>query len=214
MEAIFTSDNLRFMMEGLWLTVKISLATTVISLIFGSILAVLRNYGNKFFAGIASIYIEIFRNTPLLLWILAIRFMVPIPAVYAAVLSFSLFTSAIIAEIVRGGLNSIPKGQFEAAYSQGFTTLQTLLVIVIPQCFRNIIPTLLSQITTTVKDTSFLAHVAIAEFTWNGRVVMGSLRTSTQIFLLYAFMGLIYFIINFTLSVIVRTMQKRKRQTA
>ncbi len=126
-------------------------------------------------------------------------------------LAFTLFTSAVVAEIVRGGLNSIPKGQFEAAASQGFSLFQTLKMIVLPQALRVSIPALLSQVITVVKDTSLLAAVNIAEFTVNGRIVIAQFSgNAAAMFLVYGFMALIYFAICFTLSICVRRLQHPK----
>ena len=104
-----------------------------------------------------------------------------------AIFACTLFTTAVVAEIVRGGLNGIPKGQFDGAASQGFSFWQTLNYIVLPQTFKSIIPALLSQVITIIKDTSFLKAVDIAEFMRNSTVVMGQLRTPTQIITLYGF---------------------------
>lgn len=206
---IFTVDNMRFLFNGLLTTFTIALATIVISILFGTVLALARNYSKGLPLMLSTFYIEMFRNTPLLLWILAIRFLVPIPPVYSGITSFSLFTSAIMAEIIRGGLNSINKGQFEGAYSQGFTFVQTVVFIILPQCFKNIVPSMLSQIITIIKDTSFLWVVGIEEFTGKGMILMGNLGTTTQIFTLYGFMALLYFGINFALSSIVRSKQHK-----
>jgi putative glutamine transport system permease protein len=214
LSSIFTKDNVLFLLTGLRTTVVIAAVSILFALFFGTILALVRNYNRGFWGKLASVYIEAFRNTPLILWILAIRFLVPIPAFYSGILSMSIFTSAIIAEIVRGGLNSIHKGQFEAAYSQGFGFFQTLWFIIIPQCFQNIVPSLLSQMVTTVKDTSFLWAVAIEDFTGKGMILMGRFASSTQVFTLFAFMAGIYFIINFTLSSIVRRQQNGKKQNS
>lgn len=214
LSSIFTKDNVLFLLAGLRTTIVIAASTILIALFFGTILALVRNYNRGVFRVLASVYIETFRNTPLILWILAIRFLVPIPAFYSGILSMSVFTSAIIAEVVRGGLNSVNKGQFEAAYSQGFGFFQTLRFIIIPQCFKNIVPSLLSQIITTIKDTSFLWAVAIEDFTGKGMILMGRFASSTQVFILFAFMAGIYFIINFTLSSIVRRQQSEKKQSS
>ena len=204
LQSIFTADNVRFLLSGLQTTLLIAVITVTLSLFFGTILGLVRNY-NKGIAGrLAAVYIETFRNTPLILWILAIRFLVPIPAFYSGILSLTIFTSAIMAEIVRGGLNAVQKGQFEAAYSQGFGFFQTLTLIVIPQCFKNIVPSLLSQVITVVKDTSFLWAVAIEDFTGKGMILMGRFASSQQVFTLFACMAAVYFMINFTLSGIVR----------
>lgn len=212
MSDLFSQANLLSLFEGLRLTLFISLVSIFLSLFFGTILAVLKNYRVPVFGRIAAVYIDIFRNTPLLLWILAIRFLVPIPAVRSGILSMTLFTTAMMAEIVRGGLNSVDGGTVEAAQSQGFTTLQTLLYIVLPQTFRNIVPALLSQIITLIKDSSYLWAVAIEEFSGKAFILMGKYTTLPQIFSLFGLVALTYFVINFTISIFVR--KKENKRTA
>lgn len=205
--AVFTLVNLKFIGMGLWMTVSISAISIALSLIFGTVLAVLRMYNKGILGKLSIVYIEIFRNTPSLLWILAIRFLVPLPAYSGAILAFTLFTTAMMAEIIRGGLNSIDKGQFEGAASQGFTLLQTLMYIVLPQCFRNVVPALLSQVIAVVKDSSYLWAVAIEELTGRANILMSRYSETSQIFALFAAVAATYFIVNFILSVIVRKQQ-------
>ncbi|MDR2134957.1 MAG: ABC transporter permease subunit, partial [Treponema sp.] len=131
---LFSPANVRYMLFGLRTTIIISLVTVFASIVFGSILALCRNYERRIFGRISSVYIEIFRSTPLLLWILICIFMLPFGnALIRGTLGLTLYTSSVIAEIVRGGLNSVDRGQFEAARSQGFSFIQTLWYIVLPQ---------------------------------------------------------------------------------
>ena len=204
---ILTSSNISFLLNGLKVTLIIALATTLISIFVGTILGVLKTYYRGVLSKFATIYIEIFRNTPLILWILVCRFMIPIKPIYSGVLSMSLFTTAVMAEIIRGGLNSVNQGQYEAGISQGFKKSQVLIYILLPQAFKNMVPAILSQVISTIKDTSFLWIVGIEEFTGKGMILMGSFATSKQVFQLYALLALVYFIINFTLAYFV----KRKR---
>jgi putative glutamine transport system permease protein len=214
---IFTRNNIIFMLEGLRTTLLLSVCTVLASIILGTVLALCRNYEKHIFGKVASIYIEIFRSTPLLLWILICIFMLPVGTyMIRGGIGLALYTSSIIAEIVRGGLNSIAKGQFEASRSQGFNFAQTLWYIVLPQCFKRIVPSLMSQIITTIKDTSFFAQFAIAEFFFNSKNLMGSLSqkavvSTAHIFVLYSFIALVYFIINFSLSCIVRKLAGNKQ---
>ena len=207
MSNVFNQANLMFLLQGIKLTLTIALVSIILSMVFGTILAVLKNFSKGLLGKIATIYIEIFRNTPLLLWILSIRFLVPIPPMYSGILSFTLFTSAIMAEIFRGGMNSISNGQYEAAYAQGFSKFETLRYIILPQSFRRCIPTFLSQAVTVIKDTSFLWAVGIEEFTGKGMILMGSFVSSSQIFLLFGAIAGTYFIINFAISSGVRTIR-------
>ena len=202
---LFTPVNISYVLGGLGITLAVSVVTVLISIVFGTILGLLRNYERRVLGKIAAVYIEIFRNTPLLLWIMICFVMLSggTPIIRGA-LGLTLYTSAVIAEIVRGGLNSIPQGQFEAAASQGFGFIQTLRYIIIPRC-----------LTTTIKDTSFLCQVAIAEFLYRSKFILSMLPTSgvvvssAHVMVLYATVSLVYFIINFALSCVVRSMQKR-----
>jgi putative glutamine transport system permease protein len=214
---IFTADNIRYILAGLRVTLIISIATVLVSILWGSILALCRNYEKRFLGRLASFYIEVFRSTPLLLWILICIFMLPLGNyLIRGALGLTLYTSSIIAEIVRGGLNSIDKGQFEAARSQGFNFFQTLWYIVLPQCFMRIVPSLMSQIITTIKDTSFFAQFAIAEFFFNSKNLMGIISKNTvvssaHVFVLYCFIALVYFAVNFSLSCLVRKLAKTEQ---
>lgn len=209
-ERVFSPENLNFLMNGLKLTMLISISVIIASIIFGTILGLLRQYHIAVLSKLASFYIEVFRNTPLLLWMLGCAFLIPGSTVTIKG-SFALFlyTSAVIAEIVRGGLNTIEKGQFEAAFSQGFSFPQTLVYIVLPQAFKRIVPSLLSQVITTIKDTSFLAGLGIMELTRSGQVILGRATQTSEVFLLYGFLGLTYFVVCFALSLLVRYWHKK-----
>lgn len=241
LKMITNGSVLLYILKGLGFTVAIAFFAVVLGIVIGTVLALVRNYCNRgwtrIFKYISIAYIEVFRNTPLMLWIfIGLVFFpsVELPSKFTQLFQLSrtemavlikgiialvLFTSSVIAEIVRGGLNSIPKGQFEAAYSQGFNLPQTLLFIIIPQTFRNIVPTLLSQVITTVKDTSYIANIAIAELM--GRTFQliqvspkytgFSTQNVSDVFVLCGLACVLYFAVNFTLSCVVRRMQKPKK---
>ena len=235
---ITTPAVLQYILKGLAFTLVIAIIAVVLGLIIGSVLAMVRNYCNswktRIFKWLAVAYIEIFRNTPLLLWIFICVVFCPCPSflqhkmfgltsvevklLFKASVALILFTSSVIAEIVRGGLNSVASGQFEAGHAQGFNTVQVMWYIVLPQAYRNIIPTLLSQVITTIKDSSYLANVAVIELMARVRQIMNAaynyngLGTTnvSDVFILFGFAALIYFIINFSLSCTVRAIQKKK----
>lgn len=211
---IFTGANFSFMMKGLLLTIVIAFCTIMLSLFFGTIMAMIRHFctgKRSILSWLAGAYIEFFRCTPNILWILWIRFTMQGDPTVKAIFACTLFTTAVVAEIVRGGLNGIPKGQFESAASQGFSFWQTMFYIVLPQTYKSIIPAMLSQVITIIKDTSFLKVVDIAEFMRNSSVVMGQLRSPAQIITMYGFIALTYFVICFSLSCAVRYYQKKVR---
>lgn len=233
-----------YLIKGIAFTLVISVIAVIVGILLGSILALIRNYcyapkAHLFkrmmatlLRWLATVYIELFRNTPLLLWIFICLVFFPCPGffkhkmfglssaeiklLFKGTVALVLFTSSIIAEIIRGGLNSVDEGQIEAGKSQGFHMVQIMIYIVLPQAFRNIIPTLLSQVITTIKDSSYLANVAVIEFmarvkkllssayNYNGT---GTINVS-DVFVLFGFAALVYFIINFSLSCVVRRMRR------
>lgn len=229
---------LSYIWKGAAFTLLIAVLAVVIGILFGSVLALVRNYCSsprtRILKWLATIYIEIFRNTPLLLWIFICLVFCPCPAIFnrkllgltsvetkllfKAAVALILFTSSVIAEIVRGGLNSVAHGQFEAGHAQGFHTVQIMAYIVLPQAYKSIVPTLLSQVITTIKDSSYLANVATIELMARTKKLLSSAHlyngTGTvnvsDVFVLFGYACLIYFIINFTLSCVVRRMQKKK----
>lgn len=209
---VFTASNVAFMLQGLLNTIVISAASIVLSIAFGTLLALAKSYCRgrwSWLRWLVTAYIELFRCTPNLLWILIFRFTVQGDNVLVSILTFTVFTSAVMAEIVRGGLNALPKGQFEAAQSQGFGFVDTMRLIVLPQAFKMIVPALFSQCTTVIKDTSYLRGIDVHEFMRNSAVVMGQASTLPQILLLYGFVLLTYFVLNFAISLAVRAYQRR-----
>ena len=212
---VLTTNNLLFILKGLLLTLQISFISIVLSTIFGTILAVMRNGKNKLLKLIASIYIEFVRNVPNLLWIFTIFLVFQIKSTPAGIISFTVFTSAALAEIIRGGLNAIDPGQTEAGLSQGFTQFQILRFIILPQAIRKMLPAIISQFVTVIKDTSLLYSViALQELFGSAQILMGRYFEAEQVFALYLLVAAIYFLINFAISSFSRKLSQRWAQAA
>ena len=212
---VLTANNLLFILKGLWLTLQISFISIVLSTIFGTILAVMRNGKNKLLKLIASIYIEFVRNVPNLLWIFTIFLVFQIKSTPAGIISVTVFTSAALAEIIRGGLNAIDSGQTEAGLSQGFTQFQILRYIILPQAIRKMLPAIISQFVTVIKDTSLLYSViALQELFGSAQILMGRYFEAEQVFALYLLVAAIYFLINFAISSFSRKLSQHWAQAA
>ncbi|XJS11608.1 amino acid ABC transporter permease [Aerococcaceae bacterium WGS1372] len=211
---VFTLNNMLFLFDGMKLTLFISAVSIILSTVFGTILAILRNREKGLLKWLATIYIEIVRNVPNILWIFVIFLIFKLKSVDAGIASFTIFTTAALAEIIRGGLKSVDKGEIEAAASQGLVSSQIMWHIILPQAYRNMLPAILSQFVTVIKDTSFLWSVlALQELLGKANILMGRYSTTTQVFILYALLATIYFIINFSISMYARRMQKRWNQS-
>ncbi|MET3557801.1 putative glutamine transport system permease protein [Streptococcus rupicaprae] len=207
---VLTPTNLAFLLKGLWLTLKLSFIIIILSTVIGTVLAVMRNSKTKVFKWIASIYIEFVRNVPNLLWIFTIFLVLQLKSTQAGITSFTVFTSAALAEIIRGGLNAIDHGQTEAGLSQGFTQLQILQYIVLPQALRKMLPAMISQFVTVIKDTSLLYSViALQELFGASQILMGRNFETTAVFTLYITIAVIYFVINFSISSFSRFLSRR-----
>ncbi|AUO81783.1 Glutamine ABC transporter permease [Streptococcus agalactiae] len=208
MSSVLTLTNILFLLQGFGLTLYISFISILLSMFFGTLLAIMRNSKNPIWKLIASIYIEFVRNVPNLLWIFIIFLVFQMKSVSAGITSFTIFTSAALAEIIRGGLNGVDKGQTEAGLSQGFTYLQVFIIIIFPQAFRKMLPAIISQFVTVIKDTSLLYSViAIQEIFGKSQILMGRYFEAGQVFTLYAIITAVYFITNFIISSFSRNFQ-------
>ena len=213
--SVLTPTNISFILQGLGLTLYISLLSIILSTLIGTILAVMRNGKNPILRWISSIYIEFVRNVPNLLWIFIIFLIFQMKSTSAGITAFTVFTSAALAEIIRGGLNGVDNGQTEAGLSQGMTNFQIFIYIVFPQAFRKMLPAIISQFVTVIKDTSLLYSViAIQELFGKSQILMGRYFEADQVFTLYALIAVIYFVINFMISTISRRLSKKWEKAA
>ena len=212
MKSVLTADNLTYMLGGMKLTLEIAVCASVIAILLGTILALAKTYckGKTSFLNIlATVYVEIFRCTPQLLWILMFRFFVKGGGFNLGVVSLSVVSAPYVCEIVRGGLNNISKGQFEAGYSQGHSFFKILRFIVLPQAFRAVIPSMMSQIVSIIKSTSLLASINIFEYLFTCNTVMVNSTSLSGIFTVYAMEAAGYFIVCYLLVILVNAASKR-----
>jgi putative glutamine transport system permease protein len=205
-QKVFTIKILSFLGQGLLNTLYIAAATIVLSFVFGTILGLLRQSKMPVFSQIAAGYVETVRNIPLTLFIISMRFMTRLPPLESGIAAMSVFTSAIVAEIVRGGLNSVGKGQWKAAYSQGFGWVGSLWYVIVPQAVRRIRSPLVSQFVTTIKDTSFCAVVGTYELSFTSKIAAAhrSMVTAEDIIVIYMTVTVMYYLVNLVFATIAR----------
>lgn len=203
--------NIGFLFQGLGTTVYVTLLVVLISLVVGFLFALAYLYGPKVLSNAIKVYIEIFRNTPMLLWIMVIRFLLPFPLVVSGVFSMSLVTISGIAEDFRSGINMIAKGQWEAAESQGLSKAQTLRFVILPQVIKKLLPILLTEVVTVLKQSSFLWAIGIQDLTGKGMILVGRMSDVTEICLTYGILALMYYVLN---DSIIRIAGKLKKKQA
>ena len=213
-------------MDSLWtgfaLTLKVVLAGLALSLVLGTILGVFSTTRSRVLRGISRVYVEFFQNTPLpvqvffmymagpklLQAILGTADPVRTSAFALGTLGVGLYHAAYVSEVIRTGIESVPRGQFEAALSQGFSRLQSYVYIVLPQTFKVILPPLCNQALNLVKNTSVLALIAGGDLMYNADIFV-----STYGYLQgYIMACVLYFIICFPLAILVQWLEARSKK--
>ncbi|MFD1174744.1 amino acid ABC transporter permease [Paenibacillus puldeungensis] len=209
----YSAENLKFLLDGLYVTLIVAFAAIVLSFVFGCIIGVIRYMKIPVLSPIMLVVVDLIRNLPLLLIIFFMRFALPeigikMDLMTASIVGLTIFEAAMIAEIVRGGLTSIDRGQVEAARSSGLGAVQTLWHIVLPQGLRRMVPPLVSQFISLLKDTSLAVVISLPELMHNAGIIIGHGYTYTIPTLLLV--ALIYFIVNFLLSQLSRRFEARR----
>ncbi|MDT3427802.1 putative glutamine transport system permease protein [Paenibacillus forsythiae] len=208
----YSAENLKFLMEGLYITLFVAFVAIILSFLLGCILGVTRYTNIPVLSQISFVFVEIIRNLPLLLLIFFMRFALPevgikLGPVAAAITALTIFEGAMISEIVRAGLASVDKGQIEAARSSGLTSVQTLWHIVLPQGLRRMVPPLVSQFISLLKDTSLGVVISLAELMHNAGIIIGHGFNYTIPTLLLV--ALIYFTVNYLLSLLSKRLEAK-----
>lgn len=206
----YSPDHIMFLLKGFWVTIKIAGISIVLSFFLGSILGIIRYAKIPVLAQISAFFVEIIRNLPLLLIIFFVYFALPeigikLGITWSAIIALTIFESAMLAEIIRSGLNSVHKGQMEAGRSSGLSYVQTLWHIILPQGLRSMVPPIVSQFISLLKDTSLAVVIALPDLMHNAQVINAqSINFIIPIFILTA---LIYFVVNYALSLVARRLE-------
>ena len=211
------------LLSGVGNTLLISLTSTVIGLAVGLLTGVVRTAPlsknpilralHKLLNGIIAVYVEIFRGTPMMVQSMVIYWGYAfatggktLPLIPSGILIVSINTGAYMAEIVRGGIISIDKGQFEGAMSIGMTHKQTMWRVIIPQVMRNILPSVSNEFVINIKDTSVLNVIGVTELYYFAGVIK---RQNFQTFQTYLVICVIYFILTFSITRLLRYIEKK-----
>lgn len=191
------------LMAGLKMTIILTVVSIAIALVLGIGFGLLRVSRSIWLRAIGTTYVDIFRGTPLLVQAFFIYFGIPaalgfrMTALTAGIITLSLNAGAYMTEIVRGGIQSVDKGQMEAARSLGIGYLPTMRKVILPQAIRTMIPSYVNQFVITLKDTSILSVIGIAELTQTGRLIIAR---NYQSFYMWLIVGIIYFIVIMALT--------------
>jgi His/Glu/Gln/Arg/opine family amino acid ABC transporter permease subunit len=235
-EWLVTGSNLRFLLEGFSINLQIAAVAMVLSLALGLALALLRISKVRLISVPAGIWIDVWRNLPVMLVILYVWVVLPtawagtyedlVPGfasealqsglVLAGVIGLVLYNSAVLAEIMRSGIQSLDRGQSEAAYSMGLNYLQAMRRVILPQGLRRMVPATVSQLITLNKDTTLVSIIAIQEAVRHGRILTTSGvffgEVQAPVLQVFITIGLMFIAVNLLLSRLSRRLEIRERK--
>jgi His/Glu/Gln/Arg/opine family amino acid ABC transporter permease subunit len=197
--------------QGAIATLWISFFSLLLALVVGLLIGLMRIAHSKVISSIAKFYVDLIRGTPVLIQIFAIYFGLPffgvrLPAQLAGVLALGLNSGAYIAEMIRGSLEAVEKGQMEAARSLGMSNSQAMRRIILPQTFRVVIPPITGEYNSLVKGSSLLAVISIGELTRVGQRIIGLTFRPVEAWVPVA---AIYFLINFIITSLTNELERR-----
>ena len=219
--SFLTSDVVKSnILPGLYYSLQLTLVTMVCGIVLGTLVALMRLSSIKAFQRFATVYVDALRSIPLLMVILWFYLLIPsgfYAAIagnfglshrpeFSAVITFTIFEAAYYSEIMRAGIQSVPRGQVYAGYAVGMNYRQTMQLIVLPQAFRNMLPVLLTQTIVLFQDTSLVYAIGAYDLLKGFEVAGKNFNRPVEMYLLAA---VVYFVICFSLSMIVRRLQKK-----
>ncbi|MCI6271277.1 MAG: amino acid ABC transporter permease [Lactobacillus delbrueckii] len=208
--------NLRFLLQGFWVTIEVSVISIILSFVIGLALGLIRftriDVKTTRISKVVGVIIDIIRNLPLLLIIFFSYFGLPVmgirvDAFQASVIAMVVFESAMIAEVVRSGIMAVDPGQMEGARSNGMTYMQAMTHVVLPQALTKMIPALLSQFVSLIKDTSLATIIVLPELLYHAEIIYN--QNTNYMIPMYLAVAVMYFIICFALSSFANYLSKR-----
>ena len=216
----FIDDNRwRYITDGLKITLLVTVFAVLIGVVLGFLIAIVRTTHDKtgklkILNAIRKVYLTVIRGTPVVVQLMIIYFIifgsVDISKVVVAIVAFGINSGAYVAEIFRSGIMSIDNGQFEAGRSLGFNYAQTMMYIVMPQAFKNVLPTLCNEFISLLKETSVSGYIALQDLTKGGDIIRS--RTYDAFMPLIA-VALIYLAMVMIFTKLVSLLERRLRNS-
>ena len=210
-------DRWRYLWDGFWTTIGISFAAVLLGVLLGFTVAVIRSTHDKtgklrLLNWLCKLYLTVIRGTPVVVQLLIIYFVifgsVNISKILVAIVAFGVNSGAYVAEIIRGGIMSIDKGQFEAGRSLGLSYIQTMIYIILPQAFKNVLPALGNEFIVLLKETSVSGYIALQDLTKGGDIIRSQTYTA---FMPLIAVALIYLIVVMFFTWLVGKLERRLR---
>ena len=207
-------NNLPFLLEGIYLTLFISGLSLVLSMVLGLGVAVGRLSSSRVLSFVSATYVEVFRDTPVLVQLFWVYYVLPIllgiriDALTASIIGLTLHSAAFLSEIYRAGIQTVPVGHIEAAKVLGLSRVDTFIRIVMPQAVRNVLPPLVNNLIDLIKLSSLSSVFAVGEITRKAGELSASTFRPLEIF---TFVAIMYFMICWPLSLLIRGLERRLR---
>lgn len=218
-------NALPYLAQGMLFTLQVTAVAMIGGIIFGTLLALARLSQLVWLRSLAGAYVNLMRSIPLILAIFWIFFLVPeivawllgspepvqVGTTKTAFIAFTIFEAAYFCEVIRAGIQSVAKGQSAAGQAVGFTYVQNMRYVILPQAFRAMIPVLLTQVIILFQDTSLLYVISATDFLGAASKVA---QRDSRLVEFYTFVAIVYFVICFTLSKVVRRYQSRLNRSS
>ena len=201
-----------FVAKGFFFSIQLTIVAMLGGIALGTLLALMRLSGKKWLVMPAAIYVNTLRSIPLVMVILWFFLLIPLiigrpmGAELSAIITFTVFEAAYYSEIMRAGIQSVPKGQVYAGYAVGMSYAQCMKLVVLPQAFRNMLPVLLTQTIILFQDTSLVYVISATDFLGAAAKVA---NRDYRLVEMYSFVAVVYFIISYSLSLLVKRLQDR-----
>ncbi len=207
-------DRYKLLISGIGVTIKVSIVAVILGILIGFLIALCNLSKNKFLRAIGKIYTDIIRGTPSVTQLMIIYFVifasVDVSKTIVAILAFGMNSSAYVAEIFRSGIMAVDNGQFEAGRSLGFNYRQTMIYIIMPQAFKNVLPALGNEFIVLLKETSVAGYIALQDLTKGGDIIRS--RTYDALMPLMA-VAIIYLVMVMIFSKLVSMLERRLRNS-